>query len=39
MRKLATIQRIKSLEQILEAGKFEKARLVGWQLVVKKKGF
>jgi hypothetical protein len=28
MRKLATIQKIKSLEQILEADKFEKARLV-----------
>ncbi len=39
MRKLATIQRIKSLEPIPEADKIEKATVLGWQLVVKKGDF
>ena len=39
MRKLATIQNIKSLEPIPEADKIEKAVVLGWQLVVKKGEF
>jgi len=39
MRKLATIQKIKSLEPIPEADKIEKAVVLGWQLVVKKGEF
>jgi len=39
MRKLATIQKIKSLEPIPEADKIEKAIVLGWQLVVKKGDF
>ncbi|MCD4792746.1 MAG: RNA ligase (ATP) [Bacteroidales bacterium] len=36
MRKLASIQKIKSLEQIEGADAIEKAQVLGWQLVVKK---
>jgi len=39
MRKLATIQKIKSLEPIPDADKIEKATVLGWQLVVKKGEF
>ncbi len=39
MRKLATIQKIKDLQSILEADKIEKATVLGWQLVVKKGEF
>ena len=39
MRKLATIQKIKSLEPIPEADKIEKATVLGWQLVAKKGDF
>jgi len=39
MRKLASIQRIKSLERIDGADAIEKATVLGWQLVVKKGEF
>lgn len=39
MRKLASIQRIKSLEPIPGADAIEKATVLGWQLVVKKGEF
>ena len=39
MRKLASIQKIKSLEPIPEADAIEKATVLGWQLVVKKGEF
>lgn len=39
MRKLATIQKIKSLEPIENADSIEKATVLGWQLVVKKGEF
>jgi RNA ligase (TIGR02306 family) len=39
MRKLATIQKIKSLELIANADSIEKATVLGWQLVVKKGEF
>jgi RNA ligase (TIGR02306 family) len=39
MRKLASIQRIKSLEPIEGADAIEKAGVLGWQLVVKKNEF
>lgn len=39
MRKLASIQRIKSLEPIPDANAIEMARVMGWQLVVKKGEF
>jgi RNA ligase (TIGR02306 family) len=39
MRKLASIQRIKSLEPIEGADAIEKATVLGWQLVVKKGEF
>ena len=39
MRKLASIQRIRSLEQIIGADAIEKATVLGWQLVVKKGEF
>lgn len=39
MRKLASIQRIKSLEKIEGADAIEKATVLGWQLVVKKGEF
>ena len=39
MRKLASIQRIKSLETIEGADAIEKATVLGWQLVVKKNEF
>ncbi len=39
MRKLASIQRIKSLESIPEADAIEKATVLGWELVVKKGEF
>lgn len=39
MRKLASIQRIKSLEPIEGADAIEKATVLGWQLVVKKEEF
>lgn len=39
MRKLASIQRIKSLEPIENADAIEKATVLGWQLVVKKGDF
>jgi RNA ligase (TIGR02306 family) len=39
MRKLASIQRIQSLEPIPEANAIEVARVLGWQLVVKKGEF
>lgn len=39
MRKLASIQRIKSLEPIADADAIEKATVLGWQLVVKKGEF
>lgn len=39
MRKLASIQRIKSLEPIEGADSIEKATVLGWQLVVKKGEF
>jgi len=39
MRKLATIQKIKSLEPIANADSIEKATVLGWQLVVKKGEF
>ena len=39
MRKLASIQKIKSLEQIEGADAIEKATVLGWQLVVKKDEF
>jgi len=39
MRKLASIQRIKSLEPIKGADAIEKAQVLGWQLVVKKGEF
>jgi RNA ligase (TIGR02306 family) len=39
MRKLATIQRIKSLEPIENADQIEKALVLGWNVVVKKGDF
>lgn len=39
MRKLASIQRIKSLEPIKDADSIQKATVLGWQLVVKKDEF
>lgn len=36
MRKLASIQRIKSLEPIPNADAIEKATVLGWEVVVKK---
>jgi len=39
MRKLASIQKIKSLEPIDGADAIEKASVLGWQLVVKKGDF
>ncbi|PSK94609.1 RNA ligase (ATP) [Taibaiella chishuiensis] len=39
MRKLASIQRIRSLERIEGADVIEKATVLGWQLVVKKEEF
>ena len=39
MRKLASIQKIKSLEPIAGADAIEKAKVLGWQLVVKKGEF
>ena len=39
MRKLASIQRIKSLEPIPGADAIDKATVLGWQLVVKKGEF
>ena len=39
MRKLASIQKIKSLEPIAGADAIEKATVLGWQLVVKKGEF
>lgn len=39
MRKLASIQKIKSIEPIEGADAIEKAHVLGWQLVVKKGGF
>lgn len=39
MRKLASIQKIKALEQIENADAIEKATVLGWQLVVKKDEF
>ncbi|HBX51801.1 MAG: RNA ligase [Bacteroidetes bacterium RIFOXYA12_FULL_35_11] len=39
MRKLASIQRIKTLEPIENAEAIEKATVLGWQLVVKKNEF
>jgi RNA ligase (TIGR02306 family) len=39
MRKLASIQKIKSLEPIEEADAIERATVLGWQLVVKKGEF
>ncbi len=39
MRKLASIQKIKSLEPIKGADAIEKAQVLGWQLVVKKGEF
>ncbi|HYV90189.1 MAG TPA: RNA ligase (ATP) [Chitinophagales bacterium] len=39
MRKLASIQRIKSLENIEGADAIEKATVLGWELVVKKNEF
>ena len=39
MRKLASIQRIKSLEPIAGADSIEMAIVLGWQLVVKKGEF
>jgi RNA ligase (TIGR02306 family) len=39
MRKLASIQRIKSLEPIVGADAIEKATVLGWELVVKKGEF
>lgn len=39
MRKLASIQRIQALEPIPDASAIEKARVLGWQLVVKKNEF
>lgn len=38
-RKLASVQRIKSLESIAGADAIEKATVLGWQLVVKKGEF
>ncbi len=39
MRKLASIQKIKALEAIEGADAIEKARVLGWELVVKKEEF
>ena len=39
MRKLASIQRIKALDPIENAGAIERATVLGWQLVVKKGEF
>jgi RNA ligase (TIGR02306 family) len=39
MRKLASIQKIKALESIVDADAIEKATVLGWQLVVKKGEF
>jgi RNA ligase (TIGR02306 family) len=39
MRKLATIQKIKSLDPITNADSIERATVLGWQLVVKKGEF
>jgi len=39
MRKLASIQRIKQLEPIIDADTIEKASVLGWNLVVKKGEF
>jgi RNA ligase (TIGR02306 family) len=39
MRKLASIQKIKSLEPIEGGDTIEKAGVLGWQLVVKKNEF